>query len=116
MRQLFYTALVGALVMTAFLPTFWTGELPTPLQVVLIVSLGLYAGIGHFLFIDAFGDTPASSLSPMTYFQLVWISLLGWAVFGQYPDMLSTLGMLVICASGLSLALQRPRFGTGAAR
>lgn len=113
MRQLFYTALVGALVMTAFLPTFWTGIMPTPMQALLIVSLGLLAGVGHFFFIGAFRDTPASSLSPMTYFQLVWVGLLGWAVFGQYPDTLSTLGMLVICASGLSLALKWPRLAFG---
>jgi drug/metabolite transporter (DMT)-like permease len=109
MRQIFYTALVGTLVMTPLLPVYWTGEMPTPMQALLIVSLGLFAGIGHFFFIGAFRDTPASTLSPMTFFQLVWVSLLGWAVFGQYPDTLSTLGMLVICASGLSLALKWPR-------
>jgi drug/metabolite transporter (DMT)-like permease len=109
MRQLFYTALVGTAVMTAFLPTFWTSVMPTPMQSLLIVSLGFFAGIGHFLFIGAFRDTPASLLSPMTFFQLVWTSLLGWSVFDNYPDTLSTLGMLVICASGLSLALKWPR-------
>ncbi len=110
MRQLFYTALVGTALMSTLLPAYWTGEVPTPMQALQIISLGCYAGIGHFLFTRALRDTPASSLAPMSYFQLVWVGLLGWAVFGHYPDTLSTLGMLVICVSGLSLAMKWPRF------
>lgn len=57
----------------------------------------------------AFRETPASTLSPMLYLQLVWVMLLGWLVFGQLPDMLSTVGMLIIGVSGLSLALRLQR-------
>jgi drug/metabolite transporter (DMT)-like permease len=45
----------------------------------------------------------------MIYFQLVWAILLGWIVFGQLPDLPSVVGMLVIGASGLSLALHGTR-------
>lgn len=109
LRQLFYTALVGTAVMSLTLPGYWTGDIPTPGHALLILSLGVSGGVGHFLFIRAFRDTPASSLAPMLYFQLIWVTLLGWLVFGQYPDWLSTLGMLVIGASGLSLVLRWPR-------
>lgn len=109
MRQLFYTALIGTLAMSFVLPFFWTGEIPTPKQGMLIVSLGIFGGTGHFLLIRAFRETPASSLSPMLYFQLVFAAVLGWAVFDQHPDLLSLFGMLVICSSGLSLALRRPK-------
>ncbi|MFT3964240.1 DMT family transporter [Propionivibrio sp.] len=51
MRQLFYTALAGAIALSLFLPAYWTGEIPTPGQGLLIVSLGLTAGIGQFLLI-----------------------------------------------------------------
>ena len=104
MRQLFYTALVGTISMSFALPAYWTGDVPTPQQALLIVSLGLFAGGGHFLLIRAFRETPASTLSPMFYLQLVWVTLLGWIVFDQLPDMISAAGMLVIGASGLSLA------------
>ena len=109
MRQLFYTALIGTVAMSTFLPMYWTGEVPTLKQGLLIVSLGFLGGLGHFLFIRAFRDAPASSLSPMIFFQLIWVSLLGWVVFDQHPDSLSAIGILVICVSGLSLALRRPR-------
>ena len=107
MRQLFYTALTGAIAMSIIVPTYWNGVLPTPAQALLIVSLGATAGIGHFLLIRAFRQTPASTLSPLLYVQLVWAILLGLIVFGQLPDLLTTVGMLIIGASCLNLALQR---------
>lgn len=66
---------------------------------------GCWLALAIFFFIRAFRDSPASSLSPMLYFQIVWVTLLGWLVFDQYPDGLSTLGMLVIAASGLALIM-----------
>ena len=95
--------------MSAIIPPYWTGEIPSPTHGLLIVSLGVWGGLGHFLLIGAYRTTPASTLSPMTYFQLIFASLLGWAVFGQFPDLISLLGMLIIVAAGLSLALRRSR-------
>jgi drug/metabolite transporter (DMT)-like permease len=109
MRQLFYTAIVGAAVLSLVVPAYWTGTLPTPAEGLLIVWLGLAAGIGQFLLIHAFQITTASSVSPMLYFQLVWAMLFGWAIFGQLPDLLTTAGMLVIGASCLSLVMHQPR-------
>ena len=109
MRQLFYTALAGAIALSLFLPAYWTGEIPTPGQGLLIVSLGLTAGIGQFLLIRAFHCTPASTISPLLYSQLVWAMLFGWIAFGQLPDLLTMAGMLVIGGACLSLALSRPQ-------
>ena len=105
MRQLFHTALAGTVAMSLVLPAYWTGELPSLKQSLLIASLGLYGGVGHLLLIRAFREAPASALSPLLYVQLIWAMLLGWLVFGQLPDLSATLGMLIIGAAGLSLAL-----------
>lgn len=108
-RQLFYIALTGSIVMSFALPAYWTGTLPSLMQGLLIASLGLYGGTGQFLLIRAFHETPASTLSPLLYFQLVWAIILGWLVFGHLPDLLTVLGMLVIGVAGLLLALRWPR-------
>jgi drug/metabolite transporter (DMT)-like permease len=108
-RLLFYTALVGTASMSLALPAYWDGQMPTLTQSLLIVSLGLYGGIGHFLLIRAFREAPASTLSPLLYVQLIWATLLGWWVFAQLPDFLAIVGMLIIGASGLSLALRTRR-------
>jgi len=109
MRLLFYTALLGTLAMLPVLPVYWDGIWPTPTQSLLIISLGLYGGIGHFLLIRAFHETSASLLAPLIYTQLVWATLLGWLVFDHFPDLLTVVGMLVIGASGLSLAIRGRR-------
>ena len=108
-RLLFYTALIGTLSMSLTLPAYWDGQIPTLTQGLLIVSLGLYGGIGHFMLIRAFREAPASTLSPLLYIQLIWATLLGWWVFDQLPDLLAIVGMLIIGASGLSLAIRSRR-------
>ena len=101
---LFYTALVGTAVMSLALPWFWFEFSPVPLQWLMIASLGIYGGVGHFILIRAFRLAPASTLTPFGYTQLIWAALLGWVVFGHLPDLLSTAGMAVIAAAGLWLA------------
>ena len=108
-RLLFYTAMVGTLSMSLTLPAYWDGQMPTLTQSLLITSLGLYGGVGHALLIRAFREAPASTLSPLLYIQLIWATLLGWWVFNQLPDLLAITGMLIIGASGLSLAIRRQR-------
>lgn len=103
--MLFYTALMGTVVMTLGLPWFWDGPMPDPEQALLIASLGIYGGSGHFLLIRAFRLAPASLLSPFLYVQLIWATALGWLVFGHFPDALAMTGMAIIAASGLSIAL-----------
>ena len=66
----------------------------------------LFAGLGHWLIISAFQHAPPSLLTPFTYLQMIWATLYGYLVFGQLPDRWSAIGMTIIVASGLLLALQ----------
>jgi drug/metabolite transporter (DMT)-like permease len=103
--MVFYTALVGTVVMTAALPWFWSGPIPDWREGLTIGSLGIYGGSGHFLLTRAFRLAPASTLSPFLYVQLIWATLLGGVFFGQWPDGLALAGMAVIAGSGLAIAL-----------
>lgn len=106
---LFYPALAGTLFMPVVVP--WN-SLPAsfPWQdLALIVTGGLFGTIGHFLFILAFQRAPASGLTPFTYLQLVWATLVGWIGFGDLPDELTVIGMAIIAGSGLLLALHERR-------
>jgi drug/metabolite transporter (DMT)-like permease len=53
----------------------------------------------------------ASALSPFGYTQLMWVTILGFFVFGQLPDRHAVIGMAVIVGSGLYVA-----WGHGAKR
>jgi len=109
LTMLFYTALVGTAGMTLAAPLYWGGPLPDWREGLMIASLGLYGGTGHYLLTSAFRHTAATTLSPFLYVQLIWATLLGWLVFGHWPDGATLLGMAIIAASSASLALTQRR-------
>ena len=106
---LFYSALVGTVLLSAALPF---AETPASIGLrdgALLLSLGLFAGLGHWALITAFLRAPATLVAPFTYVHMIWATLYGLAVFGQLPDALSALGMAVIVASGIGLVLHERR-------
>jgi len=107
--MLFYASVVGAIAFTAFMP--WRGltELPPWTDCLQFVLLGWLAAAGHFLFIRAFQQAPASGLASITYVQLVFATLFGLAIFGDFPDGWTLLGMAIITVSGLFLTLYERR-------
>lgn len=106
---LIYPAIVGTALMSLFAP--WSAiAQPVPwADVLLIVVAGLIGTFGHFLFILAFQRAGAAALTPFTYVQLVWATLLGWAFFDRLPDSLAVAGMAVIAASGLAVVMRERR-------
>lgn len=107
---LFYTALAGSLVFGIALPWTWENQAPTHLQLALFIGMGAAGGLGHYFFTLAYSYATASFLAPVIYLQLVWAGLLGWLIFGNTPDHLSFLGMVIVAGSGLMIAL-KSRFG-----
>ena len=103
---LFYSALAGTVGLSLALPWQLDGATPTLRDGVLFLLLGLFAGLGHWFVINAYLLAPASLLTPFAYLQMVWATSYGFAIFGQLPDRWSALGMAIIVASGLWLALQ----------
>jgi drug/metabolite transporter (DMT)-like permease len=106
---LFYPALVGTLVLSLLAPAFdWPEHMPWT-HVALVILGGLFGTLGHFLFILAFRHAPASALTPFTYTQLVFATLLGFVLYGHFPDRWTLAGMAVIAMSGLLMTLHERR-------
>lgn len=103
---LVYSAFVGTVGLSLALPWQFVGGAPTLRDAALFLLLGLFAGLGHWFVISAYLLAPASLLTPFTYLQIIWATLYGLAIFDQLPDRWSALGMVIIVASGLWLALQ----------
>lgn len=104
--MLFHTTLVGSICFGLAAPWFLSGAPPTLMQTLLFLSMGVTGGIGHYLFTAAYRHAPASQLAPVNYLQLLWAGLLGWIVFGHVPDGVTVIGMGVIAASGMLIALK----------
>ncbi|WP_323014620.1 DMT family transporter [Devosia sp.] len=106
---LFYTALVGAIAFGILLPWTATGAAPSLLQIILFVSLGVSAALGHYMFTAAYRFAPAALLAPMNYIHLVWTALLGWLIFGHVPAPLSLAGMGLVAIAGVITATRGRR-------
>ena len=106
---LFYSALVGATGLTLALPWGFESASLSWREGVLLLALGLFAGVAHWLLTRAFLLAPASLLTPFTYLQMLWATLFGYVVFGQLPDGWSAVGMAIILGSGVALALLERR-------
>jgi len=106
---LFYSALIGAVGLTLALPWGFAGAALSWREGGLLLLLGLFAGLAHWLIIKAFLIAPASLLTPFTYLQMIWATLFGYVIFGQLPDGWSAVGMAIVVGSGLMLAWQERR-------
>ncbi len=98
-----YTALVGAVAMSVLVPLWWVT--PTPGDLALMVAMGALAAGGHFLIILAFDHAPAAWLAPVGYTEIVASTAVGWIAFGDFPDLWTWLGIVIIVASGLFISL-----------
>ena len=97
--SLFYVGLVGALAAAVPLPILW--KTPEGMQWLMLGFMGVAGTIGHFMLIQAHRLAPASTLAPFMYTQIVWMILVGYAFFGDVPDLWTLVGAAIVVASGL---------------
>ncbi len=110
---LFFTATGGLVVTSAALPFVWVA--PDLEGWGLMALLGVFGAASHLVLIRAFTIAPASVLAPFAYVQLVWSVIVGYAVFGDFPDARTLMGAAAIAASGLYV-IHRERQLSRAAR
>lgn len=109
MSMLFHVALVGTVMFSVIAVGTLPSELPPLPDLALIGALGVTATLGHFLFTIAYRQAPPALLAPVNYMHLVWAGGLGWLVFGHLPDPISLLGMAMVLAAGVAVALRAGR-------
>ena len=97
-----WSAGIGTAVLTLMLP--FVAVWPAPWQMGLSLILGFIASGGQWLVILAHRLAPASLLAPFFYGQLLWVTGLGFLVFGNLPDGWTLTGAAIIIASGLYTA------------
>lgn len=103
----FFTGVVGLVVTTPFIPFVWTNP-ATITDLLLLLSLGGFGGIGHLLIIKAHQRSSASTLAPLGYSELLFVSIIGLFAFQEVPGMLSVIGMGLIVIGGIAALLSSP--------
>jgi drug/metabolite transporter (DMT)-like permease len=97
-----YSAVTGLCVLTALVPFVWVA--PSWRDIALGVGIGIASTTGQWIVVLAFRYADASVLAPFSYSQLVWVTILGFFVFGEIPDLWTIVGAAVIIGSGLYTA------------
>jgi drug/metabolite transporter (DMT)-like permease len=110
---LFYSLMAGTLIVAPFALIEWVWPADA-FTWALLLSMGIYGGLGHYLFILAHRHAPASIIAPFLYISLLTHSAAGFLVFGQLPDEWTLAGAAIVIVSGLYL-LQRERTTSRAA-
>lgn len=96
----FYTAGVATLLLAPFAMQNWQWP-ATGGEVLLLVLLGSCGMLGHTLVTRAHELAEASVLAPTVYSQIIYITVLGWLIFGSIPDLATVVGAAIIVASGV---------------
>ena len=97
---LFWSVLAGVVVMAPFALQDWVWP-ASPFIWALIASLGLWAALGHGIFILAFRNADAGTLAPYLYVSMITYTLAGYLVFDHVPDVWTLAGAAIIISSGL---------------
>ncbi|WP_281825180.1 DMT family transporter [Jannaschia rubra] len=107
------TMVVGMLSLTVTLGlapfAFVVWVTPTTTQVAWMFLVAAFATAGHYSMTRAFAAAPVSITQPVTFLQMVWAVLLGWAVFDESPDLWVMVGALIIIASVSFIAWREAR-------
>ncbi len=107
--MMFYPAAVATVIMSLVLPWIdWPDTMPWR-DIAMLVIASLLGTAGHLLFLLASQRAAISSLTPYTYLQLVFATLIGWFLFNDFPDAWTIAGMAVIAGTGLLITLQERR-------
>lgn len=85
-------------------------SLPTSVfAVFLLLILGALSGYAHMLVVRAFRLAPLSLLAPFQYFEIISATVLGYAIFGDFPTPSKWLGIAIIVLSGLFIIWREHR-------
>ncbi len=111
---LFWTGLIGLLLMLPTLPFIWVT--PTANELLIMAAMGFFAAFGHYFIILAFEYGEASMLAPFGYFEIVTASLASLFIFGYWPETRVWIGISILTASGIYIWLRERQLAFKSAR
>ena len=97
-----YSSIAGVCILSALVPSVWVT--PSWHDILFGIFIGVASTAGQWIVVLAFRYADASVLAPFSYSQLLWVSMLGFLIFGEVPDIWTVTGAAFIVASGLYTA------------
>ena len=98
-----YMPLTGAIAMSCAMP--FVGVIPEGWSNwTLFILVGVLGGFTQYFVAKSLEQAPASVVSPYLYGELLVAAIVGFAIFGDFPDTWTWVGAAVIAASGIYIA------------
>jgi drug/metabolite transporter (DMT)-like permease len=97
--SLFYTALFGAVVLTAFVPAGM--QMPDAISLGMMGMLAVFGTTSQLLLIRALMEGEAGMRAPFAYAGLIFATIWAMLFFAEIPDLWTITGALVIALSGI---------------
>jgi len=97
--SLFYSAIFGAICYSIYIVFNWNPMSNNALLLTIII--GLFGTAGHICLIRALTLGEASLVAPFIYTNLLFTTIWGLVLFGNFPDFWTIVGALIIVAAGI---------------
>ena len=97
--SLFYSAIFGAICYSIYIVFHWNPMSNNALLLTIII--GLFGTAGHICLIRALTLGEASLVAPFIYTNLLFTTIWGLVLFGNFPDFWTICGALIIVAAGV---------------
>ncbi|MFX5949073.1 EamA family transporter, partial [Acinetobacter baumannii] len=78
-----YSALTGVAILSLMVPFVWVT--PSWSAIGFGILIGVFSTVGQWIVVLAYRYGDASVLAPFSYTQLLWVSILGYLIFGEVP-------------------------------
>jgi drug/metabolite transporter (DMT)-like permease len=98
----FFLAIPGAL---------FVWRWPGAFDLLLLGAMGILGMLTQACYIKGMGAGDAVVMAPVDYTRLVFALILGYALFGDIPNMLTMLGASIVIASTLYITIRESRIG-----
>lgn len=94
---------VGAALMLSLVGPFFIVPMRLA-DIPMFLSLGALGALGHYALVRALTVAPAAVVQPFTYTLLLWAIVIGFLVFGDFPDRWTLIGAGIVVAAGIYTA------------
>jgi drug/metabolite transporter (DMT)-like permease len=105
----FYFFLIG-IVLTA-LPLPFIAVRPQPVEIPLLIGVGLSGAAAQWLLSVAFKNARAAVVTVFNYSSIVWATLFGWMIWNEWPMPMVVAGAFVVIASNAMIIWREARLG-----
>ena len=108
-RQLAATETTASLVfsftvlstLTGLVAMLWGWEVPSKWDAMILVLTGIFGGIGQITVTESYRHAGAGTVAPFAYTSMIYSIILGYAFFGEVPELVVMLGATIVVFAGL---------------